>query len=203
MVWFPCVLLELSLCMSWLYLLQMLHVCVGVFHSGVQNVSERRGWQHDLASMTEGAYAEIRNPTDGLISLRLTWVELVHVVGCSCCRYCMFADGVFHSGVQNLSEMRGWQHDLASMTEGAYAEIKNPTDGLISLRLTWVELVHVLALFVADVACFWRRFPQRFSEFVGKERMTTWLSQHDWGRICWDKKIQQMVWFPCVLLGLS
>ena len=110
--------------MSWLYLLQMLHVCVGVFHSGVQNLSERRGWQHDLASMTEGAYAEI----------------------------------------------------------------KNPTDGLIFLCLTWVELVHVLAVVVADVACLCRRFPQRCSEFVRKERMTTWLSQHDWGRICWDKK---------------
>ena len=109
--------------------------------------------------------------------------------------------GVFHSGVQNLSERRGWQHDLASMTEGAYAEIKNPTDGLTSLCLTWVELVHVLAVVVADVACLCRRFPQRCSDFVRKERMTTWLSQHDWGRICWDKKIQQMVWFPVSYLS--
>ena len=44
------------------------------------------------------------------------------------------------------------------MTEGAYAEIKNPTDGLISLCLTWVELVHVLAVVVADVGCLSWRF---------------------------------------------
>ena len=52
-----------------------------------------------------------------------TWVELVRAmavlvadVACSVWH--------FHRGVQNVSERRGWQHDLASMTEGAYAEIK-------------------------------------------------------------------------------
>ena len=59
------------------------------------------------------------------------------------------------------------------MTEGAYAEIENPTDGLISLCLTWVELVHVLAAVVADVACLCWPFPPQCSERVRKERMTT------------------------------
>ena len=97
--------------------------------------------------------------------LVLSWLYLLQTS-----HFCL---GVFHSGVQNLSERRGWQHDLASMTEGAYAEITNPTDGLISLCLTWVELVHVLAVVVADVACLCRRFPPQCSECVRKERMTT------------------------------
>ena len=98
------------------------------------------------------------------------------------------SDVVFHSGVQNLSERRGWQHDLASMTEGAYAEIKNSnrwSDFLVSY-LSWASAC--VGCSCCRCCMFVLAFLPQCSECVRNERMTTWLSQHDWGRICWDKK---------------
>ena len=116
-------------------------LCRHFHHTGVQNLSERRGWQHDLASMTEGAYAEIKNPTDGLISLCLTWVELVRAMAVVVADVACLCRHFHQSRVQNVSERRGWQHDLASMTEGAYAEIKKSnrwSDFLVSY-LSWAS----------------------------------------------------------------